>query len=98
MARAVKIEWSEDAPHDLERFAPFLQEHHPDLASAAPRAIIDRAQVLSEFPRLGRAIAGREEYRQLVLQVLNTPYVFQYRFADDRLVILRVFHGREKRD
>ena len=73
MARAVKIEWSEDALHDLERFAAFLQEHHPDLAPAAARAIIDRAQVLSEFPRLGRAIVGREEYRQLVLQVLNTP-------------------------
>ena len=56
-----------------------------------------RAQVLSEFPRLGRPLARRKEYRQLVLQVLNAPYVFQYRFADERLVILRVFHGREAR-
>ena len=61
------------------------------------QAIVDKAQVMSSFPRLGRPIAGREEYRQLVLQVLNAPYVFQYRFDDSRLVVLRVFHGREQR-
>jgi hypothetical protein len=33
-----------------------------------------------------------------VLQVLNAPYVFQYRFDGERLVMLRVFHGREARD
>lgn len=96
MGRAVEIEWSEDALRDLERFAAFLHEHHPDLASTIARAVIGKAQVLSELPRLGRPIAGRGEYRQLVLQVLNAPYVFQYRFADDRIVILRVFHGREQ--
>ena len=66
-------------------------------AIAAEAAIIDKAQVLSAFPRLGRSIAGREEYRQLVLQVLNATYVFQYRFDGSRLVILRVYHGREQR-
>ena len=98
MGRAVEIEWSENALRDLERFAAFLQEHHPGLASSVARGIIDRARLLSEFPKLGRPVAGREEYRQLVLQVLNAPYVFHYRFADGRLVILRVFHGRETRD
>ena len=33
-----------------------------------------------------------------MLQVLNAPYVFQYRFDGERVVMLRVFHGREKRD
>lgn len=60
--------------------------------------IVAKAQVLSEYPRLGRPIAGHGEYRQLVLQVLNVPYVSQYRFDGERLVILRIFHGREQRD
>jgi plasmid stabilization system protein ParE len=47
---------------------------------------------------MGRAIAGREDYRQVVLRVLNAAYVFQYRALDDRLVMLRVFHGRESRE
>jgi hypothetical protein len=42
-------------------------------------------------------IGGRDEYRQIVLQVLNAAYVFQFRFDGQRLVILRIFHGREER-
>jgi hypothetical protein len=30
--------------------------------------------------------------------VLNASYVFQYRFDGERLVMLRIFHGREQRD
>ena len=48
-------------------------------------------------PQLGRPIAGRKEYRQVVLQVLGAAYVFQYRFDGKRLVMLRVFHARETR-
>jgi plasmid stabilization system protein ParE len=29
-----------------------------------------------------------------VLQILRASYVFQYRLDGDRLVMLRVFHGR----
>jgi plasmid stabilization system protein ParE len=63
-----------------------------------PSEIIGKAQVLSEHPQLGRPIAGRSEYRQIVLQVLGAAYVFQYRFDGQRLVMLRVFHGRETRE
>jgi len=39
----------------------------------------------------------REEYRQLVLEVLGATHVFQYRYDGNRLVMLRVFHDRESR-
>lgn len=93
----MNVEWSADALADLDRFAAFLHEHHTDLAQIVAQEIVEKTQVLSEHPRLGRPLAGREEYRQLVLQVLNATYVFQYRFDGERLVILRVFHGREAR-
>jgi toxin ParE1/3/4 len=70
----------------------------PSLAGIVAREIIAKATILSEIPLLGRPIAGREEYRQVVLQVLNAAYVFQYRHDGERVVMLRVFHGREKRD
>lgn len=98
MAQPVDIEWTQDALADLDRFAEFLRQQHPDLAHVVAREIIDKAQVLSAYPRLGRPIAGRAVYRQLVLQVLNAPYIFQYRFDGERLVMLRIFHGRERRE
>ena len=92
------FEWSDDALTDLDRFAAFLHQHHPSLARIVAREIVDKAQILSDHPQLGRAIAGRDEYRQVVLRVLNAAYVFQYRYDGQRLVMLRVFHGRERRE
>jgi plasmid stabilization system protein ParE len=69
----------------------------PELAAIVGREIIARAQVLSRHPKLGRPLSTREEYRQLILEVLGAAYVFQYRYDGSRLVILRVFHGRESR-
>ena len=97
MAGSIELQWSDDALADLTRFAAFLQEQSPELAAMVGDAIIARAQILSRHPRLGRPIAGREEYRQLVLQVLGGDYIFQYRYDDAHLVLLRVFHAREAR-
>jgi plasmid stabilization system protein ParE len=92
------LEWSAGALTDLDRFAEFLRENHPQIAGVVADAIIAEAQILSDHPRLGRPIGGREEFRQVVLQVLNAAYIFQYRYDGKRLVMLRVFHGREGRN
>ena len=92
------VEWSEDALADLNRFALFLQDQHPSLAKRVASEIVAKAQALTDHPKLGRVIQGRDEYRQVILQVLNARYVFQYRYDGGRLVMLRVFHGRENRD
>jgi toxin ParE1/3/4 len=94
----MKLEWSDEALADLDRFAEFLQQRQPSLAKIVAEEIIEKAQILSEDPLLGRAIEGREEYRQIILQIINAAYVFQYRVDGQRLVMLRVFHGREARD
>jgi plasmid stabilization system protein ParE len=91
----MKLEWSVRALADLDRFADFLQHLHPHLARHVAEAIIARAEILIAHPKLGRPLAGRDEYRQVVLRVLNADYAFQYRFDGRRLIILRVFHGRE---
>jgi plasmid stabilization system protein ParE len=94
----MKLEWSNAALADLDRFVEFLNRERPSLAAIVAGEIIEKTKVLSEHPRLGRPVAGRPEYRQIVLQVLGAPYVFQYRFDGARLVMLRVFHGREARE
>lgn len=93
----VEIEWSLDALADLNRFAAFLHERFPDLASRVASELVERANVLRRHPKLGRAIAGREEYREILLRVLGGTYALQYPYDGRSILMLQVFHGREAR-
>jgi toxin ParE1/3/4 len=92
------LEWSVWALADLDRFATFLQDKHPQLAKIVGAEISAKAHVLSIHPQLGRPIQGRKEQYEVVLQVLNAAYILRYGYDGRRLVILRVFHGREARE
>lgn len=97
MAGPVEIEWSLDALADLNRFAAFLLGQFPELAALVASELIARADILRRHPKLGRPIGNREEYREVVLQVLGGTYALQYRYDGSAVLMLRVFHGREMR-
>lgn len=94
----MKLEWSAAALADLDRFAEFLHDQNPGLASRIASEILERVRVIAEHPQLGRPIAGRDDYRELVLRVHNAAYVFRYAYDGNRVVMLRVFHSREQRE
>ena len=80
VAGPVAIEWSLDALADLDRFATVLHDHFPELAVRVAEELIVRADVLSRHPKLGRPLGNRQEYRELVLQVLGGTYALQYHY------------------
>ena len=93
----MRLEWSAVALADLDRFAVFLHDRPPRLAAIVAQEILTKAQVLESSPELGRPLGEDGRYRQIVLEVLRAKYVFRYRTTADRIVIMRVFHGREER-
>ena len=97
VAGPVEIEWSLDALADLDRFAAFLHGKFPELATLVASELIARADVLRRHPKLGRPIGNRDEYREVVLQVLGGTYALQYHYDGSAVLMLRAFHGREMR-
>ena len=61
----MRLEWSELALADLDRFAEFLHQKFPHLAARVAIAIVEETRILLDHPRLGRPVGGRDEYRQL---------------------------------
>ena len=94
----MKLKWSAAALADLGRFASFLQDRHPQLSRIVAAEILVKTKIISEHPQLGRPIEGRQDHREILLQVLNATYAFRYGYDGERLVMLRVFHGREERE
>jgi toxin ParE1/3/4 len=76
----------------------FLARSASGAARFVAAEIQAKTRILEEHPLIGRPIKGRPEFRELVLEVLNARYVFRYGYDGERLVMLRVFHGREQRD
>jgi plasmid stabilization system protein ParE len=93
----VKLQWSAPALADLDRFSEFLQTRYPHLAGVVGAEIIRKARILESHPDLGRPLSGRSGYREFALRVAGAMYVFRYLHDGERLVMLRVFHGREDR-
>ena len=46
----MRLEWSAAALADLTRFAVFLRDQHPNLASRITDELIDKAKTLAFFP------------------------------------------------
>jgi plasmid stabilization system protein ParE len=68
----MKVEWSDEALADLERFVEFLDQKYPSLATTVANEIISKVQMLTEHPRLGRPIRGRVLRRQQTICSLLT--------------------------
>ena len=92
-----RIVWSSPARFDLRRLRAWTERHSPGKARLQAKRIREAIERLPANPRLGRAIPvpgdGEEELRELVL----APYVIRYTVEADRIVVIRLWHGRESR-
>jgi plasmid stabilization system protein ParE len=95
----VKLAFSREARGDLVRLRAFIAKHNPAAAERLARRLIQGIERLLRNPRLGRRVTvapdhmAPEEIRDWVVG----DYVVRYLIADERIVVLRVWHGREQR-
>jgi plasmid stabilization system protein ParE len=95
----MKLAFAREARGDLIRLRAFIARHDPGAAERAGRRIVQGIQRLLRHPRLGRrvTIAPDQTAPEEIRDWLVSDYVIRYLITADRIVVLRVWHGRERR-
>lgn len=92
-----RVRWLPDARQDIRRLYVFLKDKNPLAAQNAISAIRAGATRLQDFPRTGHLMDENTRRRELFLPVGGTGYVLRYMLDGKDVVIIRVWHAREKR-
>ena len=88
------IVWSPQAIADLVSLRAYIAEDNKAAAQrVALHVVRNIEQLLSEHPDMGRAgrVPGTRE-----LVIPQTPYIVPYRVRDNRIQVLRVYHGARR--
>lgn len=89
----MRILWTEGANGNLDQVEEYIAQDNPPAAVATVNKIIEAAQMLSDYPTIGKR--GRERgTRELV--VAGLPFIIIYVAHQEELVIIRVLHTSMK--
>ncbi len=89
----MKLRFTSKALEDLERLHDFLAEKNPVAADRIRRQLLDSFQTLLKQPLAGKPVKSLP-----VRQWVAGDYVIRYLIeAEQSLIIVRIWHGREDR-
>jgi len=91
-----RIIWSLAALRDIVRLRNFIEPHNLDASRRLAEALKKAASILMEHPAIGKIVEGRQE-REIFVPFGQRGYAMRYRVQDDKVVILRIWHGLEDR-
>lgn len=86
---------SRQAGTDAERLDQRLMEYGPDVAARFGDLLERTITSLAEHPQRGRQVGPTT--REINLPFGQSAYVIRYRVTADRVIITRIWHGREFR-
>ena len=95
----MKLAFAREARDGLVRLRAFIAAHDPSAAARVARRLIRGIERLVRFPRLGRGVivAPGEPAPEEIRDWLVGDYVVRYLIAGDRVIVLRVWQGKEQR-
>ena len=95
----MKLAFSREARGDFVRPRAFIAQHDPTAAERAARSLIQGIERLVRHPRLGKRveIAPDQIAPEEIRDWLVGDHVIRYLIANDRIIVLRLWHGKENR-
>ena len=88
--RAVKVSFAPRARNDLAEIHSWLAERSATAATSVIAAIRTTANLIGEYPRIGRET---NIDRVKLLPVVRYPYLVYYTLEPDEVVVIHVRHG-----
>ena len=88
----MKIRWTEPALQQLHEAYDYIQLDKPSAAEQVINLIEAATDRLRLFPQMGRP-SRRPQTRELA--VAGTPFILVYRWRNDVLEILALYHGAQ---
>jgi toxin ParE1/3/4 len=92
-----EVVWRERALKDIDHLYNFLFAKNEDAAAKAAQIILRGSSLLEDSPRLGRPMADGTRRRELFIPFGASFYALRYFLANEVVVIVHVWHGREDR-
>jgi addiction module RelE/StbE family toxin len=87
-----QVVWTFAALTDIQEIRRYIANFNPDAATAMAAKIIEIGDDLSNFPYRGRQVPDTD----LRETALARPYIIRYRIEGNRVILLRVRHGRRR--
>ena len=91
-ATTMQVRFADAALDDIEAIRTYIAQDNPVAASRVAVAIVAAADRLAANPRRGR-VGAKSGTFELVVR----PYVLVYEIGREDLLVLRVWHGRQRR-
>lgn len=89
--KKLQVSFSPNAERNLEQIEDYIADQgNAKAAAKVVDEIVDRCDKLADMPRSGRA---RDEIAPGVRSATSGMYVIYYRVHEDKVEILRVWHG-----
>ena len=84
------MRWTPEASGQLEVAVKHIRQDSPVVARNVAQTVIDRIEQLAVFPGLGRPgeVSGTRE-------LVSPPYVVVYRYSEEIVEILHIWHGAQ---
>ena len=90
----MKIRYTPEAIHDLDRLRKFIEIKNPVAAQRVAKELLLGIDKLKIFPKMGVQVL-RVPQPGLIRDLFISNYTVRYLITKEELVILRLWHGKE---
>lgn len=90
----VKVVWTDDAIEDLKSINKFISIDSPKNANRFSNKILDKTEILSNFPNLGRVVP--EFNVESIRELIEGNYRIIYQIQDLKVEVIRIHHTSQK--